>query len=280
MFVQYLILDGLIYDTLTQKQFDIVINLLKQYATTIINISKESEADNRIKCILLNNKNLLNIKNKLEIISNKECYVFDEIIDSQFIIQYILYKEDGYYDLQNQKSSYLQPNLIKEYESLLFEEKDLDNIYDLNSIKNRIILLANKRRNELKNNNAAEAYELFKEIKSLQDTYILKYNLLIESTGKDLLSIYNKAIHYITTINTILGKHTNDNKYKLLKYSNNWYIGITVDNQVCCAHLSSGKRQYTKVLGETMEEIKNSLTEEEKRIKAKFDKVKGDKNAK
>lgn len=270
----------LLYDIYTygldEENIKTINLLIKEYADTLINYSKIHESEEeRIKLVLINDNKYVN---KFDVInSNYRFKCLDNKITNNHI-EYILSKDDDYsYIVRNNvKHNYIFENNDINYKTLLLNDIQLNEIYHLNSLKNKYVGYINHRKEIMENDLVDKSLE--KSIKNTKEEYLSSYKTLLKSSNIDILYEYNIAINTIFDIIKKLGKDRVKDKLKEIRYSNNWYICISQNNKLIVGYLPEAEKEYLIVLDETKKIIKDSLTEEEIIIKAKLDKLKGEDN--
>ena len=122
------------------------------------------------------------------------------------------------------------------------EEKAL--IQKLDKIKEKYISKANERYNAKKIGKEEESYELLREIKNLKREYLIIYKKLAKiRNNTDIYSDYKKGLSYIASTNRKIGIDIDidNNLVSEIIYGNDWYIIITVENNIIANYLEGSK---------------------------------------
>ena len=160
---------------------------------------------------------------------------------------------DIVYDQEVQKS-YQYPNLI-DIKTVSVSPEQLEVIGQIRDNKNKIIALANKRKEYLQEKQQEQAFEMIKAISELRKiNLILQRNLyaMNPNAKKDILSDYIDGVEMANQVcdELKITRKAETHGFSQIFYSEGWYLGIAQDGKLYGDCIKGFEPQFMSALAD------------------------------
>ncbi len=253
---------------LTEHEKDIANALLYDWAEEVIKVSQQEEQEQGIVAVTMTDLHpeFDTSKAKAVLTGDKQFRIynpdhhFDEMYNNlagnnHHVLAFATNKNmrDIVYDQEVQKS-YQYPNLI-DIKTVSVSPEQLEVIGQIRDNKNKIIALANKRKEYLQEKQQEQAFEMIKAISELRKTnLILQRNLyaMNPNAKKDILSDYIDGVEMANQVcdELKITRKAETHGFSQIFYSEGWYLGIAQDGKLYGDCIKGFEPQFMSALAD------------------------------
>ena len=253
---------------LTEHEKDIANALLYDWAEEVIKVSQQEEQEQGIVAVTMTDLHpeFDTSKAKTVLTGDKQFRIynpdhdFDEMYNNlagnnHHVLAFATNKNmrDIVYDQEVQKS-YQYPNLI-DIKTVSVSPEQLEVIGQIRDNKNKIIALANKRKEYLQEKQQEQAFEMIKAISELRKTnLILQRNLyaMNPNAKKDILSDYIDGVEMANQFcdELKITRKAETHEFSQIFYSEGWYLGIAQDGKLYGDCIKGFEPQFMSALAD------------------------------
>ena len=253
---------------LTEHEKDVANALLYAWAEEVIKVSQQEEQEQGIVAVTMTDLHpeFDTSKAKAVLTGDKQFRIynpnhdFDEMYNNlagnnHHVLAFAPNKNmrDIVYDQEVQKS-YQYPNLI-DIKTVSVSPEQLEVIGQIRDNKNKIIALANKRKEYLQEKQQEQAFEMIKAISELRKiNLILQRNLyaMNPNAKKDILSDYIDGVEMANQVcdELKITRKAETHGFSQIFYSEGWYLGIAQDGKLYGDCIKGFEPQFMSALAD------------------------------